>query len=218
MPKPQIDYRKLRLHNLNSPQYRHLHLLWGWAVFFLLYYLTENFIPAESCHVIHCPLDDRIPFHAFFVIFYVGWYLLIVLSLGYFLFYSVKSFKRLQTYIIIVQALAMVVYIVYPSRQDLRPEIFPRENFLTAILGLLYGIDTNTCVFPSLHAAISIGIASTWIREKQVSGWLKGAIVVFCLMVCLSVAFVKQHSVLDIFAAIPVCMVAEWFVFLRKKK
>lgn len=218
MPKPQIDYRKLRLHNLNSPQYRHLHLLWGWAVFFLLYYLTENFIPAESCHVIHCPLDDSIPFHAFFVIFYVGWYLLIVLSLGYFLFYSVDSFKRLQTYIIIVQALAMVIYILYPSRQDLRPESFPRDTILTGLVALLYRIDTPTGVCPSLHVAISVAIASVWLREDSAKPLLKAGITLFCFGVCLSVAFVKQHSVIDILAAIPICLVAEWFVFLRKKK
>ena len=127
MPKPQVDYRKLRLYNLNSPQYRHLHLLWGWVVYFILYALTENLIPAESCHVIHSPLDDRIPFNEWFVILYTGWYFLILLSLGYFLLYNVKSFKRLQTYIIIVQALAMIIYILYPSRQDLRPESFPKR-------------------------------------------------------------------------------------------
>ena len=37
-------------------------------------------------------------------------------------------------------------------------------------------------------------------------------------MICISVAFVKQHSVVDIFAAIPMCLFAEWFVFFRKKK
>jgi hypothetical protein len=37
-------------------------------------------------------------------------------------------------------------------------------------------------------------------------------------MVCLSVCFVKQHSVLDVAGAVPVCLVAEWFVFLRKKQ
>jgi len=218
MPKPQVDYRKLRLHNLNTPTYRHLHLLWGWVVYFILYALTENLIPAENCHVIHSPLDDSIPVNEFFVIFYVGWYLLIVLSLGYFLLYSVKSFKRLQTYIIIVQALAMVIYILYPSRQDLRPEIFPRDNILTDLVALLYTIDTPTGVCPSLHVAISVAIASAWLREDSAKPLLKAGITLFCFGVCLSVAFVKQHSVIDILAAIPICLVAEWFVFLRKKK
>ena len=217
MRKLQVDYRKLRLSNIGTPEYRHLLLLLGWVGYFILYFLTENLVPRESCHVIHSPLDDLIPFHEGVVIFYVGWYVLIVLSLGYFLLYSVQSFKHLQTYIIITQILAMVVYIVYPSRQELRPEVFPRENVLTWIMGVIYSIDTNTGVLPSLHVAYSVGIASTWLRERSAKPWLKVFITLFCLGVCISVAFVKQHSVLDIFAAIPVCMVAEWFVFFRKK-
>lgn len=218
MRKPVIDYRKLRLHNLNTPQFRHLKLLLGWVGYFVLYILTENLIPAEHCHVIHSPLDDLIPFHEGFVLFYVGWYVLIVLSLGYFLLYNVESFRNLQTYIIVTQVLAMIVYIVYPSRQELRPEAFPRENVLTWIMGIIYSVDTNTGVFPSLHVAYSLGIASTWLREKSVKPWVRALITLFCLGVCLSVAFVKQHSVLDILAAIPVCMIAEWFVFFRKSK
>ena len=218
MRKPVVDYRKLRLQNLNSPEFCHLKLLLGWVGYFVLYFLTEQLIPAESCHVIHSPLDDIIPFHEFFVIFYVGWYVLIVGSLLYFLLYNVQNFRNLQTYIIITQILAMIVYVVYPSRQDLRPEVFPRENLLTAIMGLIYRFDTNTGVLPSLHVAYSVGIASTWLREKSVPGWVRGVICLFCLGVCLSVAFVKQHSVLDIFAAIPVCLFAEWFVFFRKRR
>lgn len=217
MKTPQVDYRKLRLSNINSPEYAHLKLLLGWVGYFLLYFLTENLIPPEKCHLIHSPLDDRIPFREFFAIFYVGWYGLIVLSLGYFLLYSVQSFKNLQTYIIVTQVLAMVVYIVYPSCLDLRPAVLPRENLLTALMELIYRIDTSTGVFPSLHVAISVGIASAWLREKSAKTWLKAAITVFCLGVCVSVAFVKQHSVLDIFGAIPVCAIAEWFVFFRKK-
>ena len=217
MKNPVVDYRRLRLNNLNTPEFSHLKLLLGWVGYFTLYFLTENLIPAENCHVIHSTLDDMIPFNEFFVIFYVGWYVLIVISLGYFLLYSVQSFRNLQTYIIITQILAMAVYILYPSRQDLRPDVFPRENILTAIMGLISRFDTNTGVLPSLHVAYSMGIASTWLREKSASPLVKTIITVFSLMVCISVAFVKQHSVLDIFAAIPVCLVAEWFVFFRKK-
>ena len=218
MKQPQVDYRKLRLHNLNSPQYRHLYLLLGWVGYFILYFLTESRIPAEICHVIHSPLDDRIPFHEGFVIFYVGWYGLIVGSLLYFLLYNVQSFKNLQTYLIITQLLAVIIYIVYPSRQELRPEVFPRENILTRIMECIYRLDTNTGVLPSFHVACSVGIASTWLREKSVKTPVRILLTLFCLGVCLSVVFVKQHSVLDILAAIPVCLVAEWFVFWRKKR
>lgn len=217
MARPPIDYRRLRLHNLNTPEFSHLKLLLGWVVYFALYLLTENGIPADRCHVIHCALDDRIPFCEFFAVFYVGWYGLILLSLGYFLLYSVHSFRNLQTYFIVAQLLAMAVYILYPSRHELRPEVFPRENVLTAVMEAIYRIDTPTGICPSLHVAMSLGIASTWLREKSAKPWIKAAIAVFCLLVCVSVAFVKQHSVIDILAAVPVCLFAEWFVFHRKR-
>lgn len=217
MKKPMVDYRTLRLHNLNSPEFSHLKLLLGWVGYFVLYLLTENLIPAEKCYPVHCRLDDLIPFCEWFTIPYVSWYFLIIGSLGYFLLYSVESFKCLQTYIIITQVLAMAVYIIFPNRQDLRPEVFPRENILTQLIGFIYSFDTNTGVCPSLHVGYSLGIASTWLREKSASRGWKLFVTIWIVLICISVAFVKQHSVVDIFAAIPVCIVAEWFVFYRKK-
>ena len=196
----------------------HLYLLWGWVGFFLLYALTENLIPLDRCHLIHVALDDRIPFREEFAVFYVGWYGLIVLSLGWFLRYSIDSFRKLQTYIIITQAIAMVVYILYPSYQNLRPEVFPRENILTDVMAFLYRIDTPTGVCPSLHVAVSVGIASTWLREKKANPWVKAGIAIFCVGVCMSVLFVKQHSIVDVLAAIPLCLIAEWFVFHKKRR
>lgn len=216
--KPVVDYRKLRLSNITSPEYSHLLLLLGWIGYFILYFLTENLIPPEKCYSMHCALDDLIPFHEGFIIPYVFWYVLIVVSLGYFLLYHVESFKRLQTYIIITQVVAMAAYILFPSRQDLRPAVFPRENVLTSIVAYLYAFDTNTGVCPSLHVAYSLGIASTWVKEKGVPRWIKALIVAIVALICISVAFVKQHSVLDILAAIPVGMLAEYLVFWKTRK
>lgn len=198
-------------------QYNHLLYLLGWVGYFLLYFLTENLIPYEKCYPIHCWLDDVIPFCEFFVIPYVGWYLLIIVSLIYFALYNPDNFKNMNKYIIITQILAMIIYIVFPNRQDLRPDVFVRNNIFTNIMGVLYQIDTCTGVCPSLHVAISIGIASTWLREKSASRGCKTFIVVFCALVCISVAFVKQHSVIDIFAAFPVCFIAEYITFIRPK-
>jgi len=215
MRKPVVDYKKLRFSNLTSPQYRHLLLLLGWVVYFAAYFLTENLIPAEKCNVVWHPLDDVIPFNEWFVIPYVGWYILIVVSLGYFLLYNVENFKGLQTYIIVTQAIAVVWYIVWPSRQDLRPDLdtLGRENVFTWIMSIIYSQDTNTGVCPSLHVAYSLGIASAWLKEKDAAWYVKTIVVIFVILVCLSVAFTKQHSVVDIFAAIPVCLAAEIIAF-----
>lgn len=213
MKKPMVDYRSFRLSKVTQPQFRHLLLLLGWVGYFLLYLLTENLIPAERCTPVHMWLDDVIPFCEVFVIPYVFWYLLIVISLGYFLLYNVDSFKRLQIFIIVTQVVAMAIYILFPSRQDLRPTEFPRDNFLTQIVAFLYSFDTNTGVCPSLHVAYSIGIASVWVKEKGVcKGW-KAFVVASAAVICLSTMFVKQHSAVDFFAALPVCLLAEAVVY-----
>lgn len=213
MKKPTVDYSGFKLSKINDPKFSHLKLLIGWIGYFALYFLTERLIPVESCNVIHSSIDDIIPFCEMFVIPYVFWYFLIVISLLYFLMYNVDSFKKLQTYIIITQIIAMAIYIIYPNCQNLRPEVFPRDNFLTDCIGLLYAVDTNTGVCPSLHCAYSIGIASVWLRERNVSKWWKIFVVVAVVLICLSTMFIKQHSVIDFLVAIPVCLVAEIIVF-----
>ena len=209
MKKPVVDYRSFRLRKLNTPQFSHLKLLLGWVVYFVLYFLTENLIPAERCTPVHMWLDDHIPFCEWFLIPYVFWYGLIVFSLGWFLLYDVRSFRRLQTYIIVTQLVAMAVYILFPTRQDLRPTEFPRDNFLTECIAFLYRFDTNTGVCPSLHVAYSLGIASVWLRRKETPVPGKLLVVVAVVLICLSTMFIKQHSAVDFFAALPVCLLAE---------
>lgn len=209
MKKPVVDYRKFRLSKINDPQFSHLMYLFGWVGYFAMYILTEKFIPAKTCYVVHSPLDDIIPFCEIFVIPYVFWYLLIVISLLYFALYNTDSFKKLMTFIIVTQVVAMAIYIIFPNRQDLRPDVFPRDNILTQLVSLIYSVDTNTNVCPSLHVGYSIAIASAWLKEKGVSVWWKIFVAVIAVIICMSTTFIKQHSVVDACVAIPMCVLAE---------
>ena len=126
--------------------------------------------------------------------------------------------KKLSKYIIITQIIAMAVYIAFPNMQDLRPAVYPRDNFLTDIVAFIQAFDTNTNVCPSLHVGYSLGIASAWLREKSASAKTKVFVVVAVILVCLSTMFIKQHSVIDCFAAIPMCIFAELVVFRNEWK
>ena len=217
MKRPTVDYSELRLSTLNEPRYAHVKLLAGWVAYFLLYFLTENLIPAGRCHVMHCALDDVIPFNEGFLIFYCYWYFLVAGSLLWFFLYDVKSFKRLQIYIIITQAVAMIAYIVWPSVQQLRPASFERDNALTRLMAFIYDFDTPTGVCPSLHVAYSMGIASAWCHKKDASRGWKAFMVLSAVIISISTTFVKQHSVVDVLAAIPVGLLAEYLVFGRTR-
>lgn len=213
MKKPVIDYREFRLSRINEPRFSHLKLLLGWVGYFIAYFLTENLIPLEKCTPVHCRLDDVIPFCEYFVIAYVFWYFLIVLSLLYFMLYNIDSFRRLSIFIIVTQVIATIIYIAFPNRQDLRPMEFVRDNIFTRILGWIYAFDTSSNVCPSLHVAYSIGIASVWLKMKDVHPVWKTFVAIAVAVICISVAFVKQHSAVDILVALPVCLIAEIIVY-----
>lgn len=210
MRKPVVDYRQFRLSKLKDPQFYHLLFLLGWVGYFLLYFITERFIPRGECHLIHSRLDDIIPFCEYFVVPYVFWYLLIVITLIWFALYNPNGFKYFMTFIIVTQVGAMVVYIAFPNYQDLRPTNLEADNFFKWIVSNIYKVDTDTNVCPSLHVAYSIGIASAWLKEKVgVNVLWKVFVVIAVILICLSTAFIKQHSVVDAFAAIPLCILAE---------
>ena len=209
LKKKPVDYSGFSLRRLNEPRFSHVKLLGGWIFYFTMYFITENLIPREACHPIHCVLDDLIPFNEFFLIFYVGWYALVFGALAYTLFFDVPKFRKLQIFIIITQVIAMTCYVIYPSRQDLRPEVFERQNVLTALMAFIYSFDTSTGVCPSLHVGYSLGILSVALKDRELGAGWKALLGFVVLMICLAVCFVKQHSALDVFWALPMCLVAE---------
>ena len=210
---PVVDYREFRLSRLNEPRFAHVKLLGGWIIYLALYFLTERLIPVSRCHLIHSALDDVIPFNEFFLIFYCYWYIYLIGSLLWFFLYDLRAFKRLQVFIMITQAVAMTAYILWPSVQDLRPAAFERDNLLTRLMAFIYAFDTPTGVCPSLHVAYSIGIASVWCHQRDASRGWKAFMVVSAVLISISTAFVKQHSVVDILVALPVGALAEGLVF-----
>ena len=54
MNKQPYDYSGFSLTRLNEPRFAHVKLLGGWIVYFVLYFITENLIPASRCHPVHC--------------------------------------------------------------------------------------------------------------------------------------------------------------------
>ncbi len=215
MARKPYDYSGFSLRRLGEPRFSHALLLLGWVYYLVMYLLTENLIAPERCHVVHCALDDLIPFHEGFVVFYAGWYLYVFIALAYSFFYNVEGFRRLQRFIIVTQVAAMLCYIVWPSIQLLRPEVFPRDNFFSRVLGGIYRIDTPTGVCPSLHVGYSLGVVSVALKDRELPPFWKAAVVFFAVGVCLAVVFVKQHSCLDVLAALPLGLLAEALVYGR---
>ena len=103
--KPETDYRRLKLNNITSPEYRHIFMLLYWPVFGFLFWCAEKLFPAASYYVVYTPLDSLIPFCELFVFPYVLWYFFLIGIHIYTFFYDVESFKKLMKYIIFTYTL-----------------------------------------------------------------------------------------------------------------
>ena len=206
---PAVDYRAFRLRKINDEAYRHLKLLLYWPVYGLLFLYVERFCPVASYHVMHCVLDDKIPFCEFFLVFYVSWYVLIVGIHLYTLLYDVDTFCRYSKFLCVSMTMSTAIFLLYPSCQDLRPDQFPRDNFLSRVMGFLYTVDTPTNVFPSEHV---IGALAALIAAAHTEGLRKPGrllpLTVLTVLICASTLFLKQHSALDVLGALPICIIS----------
>ena len=213
------DYRQFRLRKLNTPEFSHIKLLLFWPVFGLAFLALERFRPHAAYHVMHCALDDAIPFSEWALIPYLLWFVYLIGALAYTFFQDVPAFRRMMRFVIVTYTAATVVYFIYPTQQLLRPEAFAHDNALTRAVAWFYTFDTNTNVCPSLHVIGSMAaFFAFWyapIFSKR--GW-RIASTVAAFFISISTVFMKQHSILDVAAAIPLCAIGYYFAYVRTPK
>lgn len=203
---PVVDYRTFRLRKLNTPPFSHLKLLLFWPIFGLLFAFVERVGVTQAYTPVHCFLDDLIPFCEWFLLPYLFWFIYLVGIHAYTLLWDVKSFRKMMYFIILTYGVTMVIYLLFPTCQELRPETFARDNILTRFTAKFYAFDTNTNVCPSIHVIGSVAVmAAAWhSRHFSTAGW-RWAFTAMTVLISISTVFMKQHSVLDVFAAIPIC-------------
>lgn len=209
-------YRDLKFKTITSVKYRHLFLLLFWPVYLTLFVLTEKYV--TPIYNVYSPLDDFIPFCELFVIPYVLWYAFLAFVSIYTLFFDIPSFKKFYTFLCVTSVITFAIYILFPNMQNLRPDTFVRDNILVDVMKNLYEVDTNTNVCPSIHVVFSIGMLFTlWNSKHFRSALWRTVSVVITTLICLATVFLKQHSVIDIFAGVLLSVVAFPFVFLKEK-
>jgi len=135
------------------------------------------------------------------------------------LFYDIDAFKRMMKYIIITYSAAIIIYLIFPTCQELRPAEFERDNILIRVITGFYQFDTNTNVCPSIHVLGSIAVMEAALWSKQInSKGIKAAFVIMAVLICLSTVFMKQHSIIDLFAALPICYIAHFLCYRKPKQ
>ena len=206
---PVVDYRKLRINNICSSEYRHLLWLIYWGVFGVMFYYAEHYYPVKEYLSVYCIIDDYIPFCELFVIPYMFWFVFLLGIHVYTLFYDIDAFRKLIKYIVITYTAALVLFFIIPTCQELRPDEFARDNFLVRFMQGFYEFDTNTNVCPSLHVIGSMAVLSSALnieRFKTVPWRL--FFIISAVLISISTVFLKQHSIIDVIVAIPICALA----------
>jgi len=217
MKSAAVDYKKLRLNNISTDEFSHLKLLLYWPMFGLLFIFVERLYPASHYYVMHCRIDDLIPFCEWFLIPYLFWFVYLVGMHVFTLLYDVDTFKRMMKYIIITYSITIIIYLIFPTCQELRPTQTERDNILTRFIVSFYKFDTNTNVCPSIHVIGSLAVMEAALWSGQIkSKWIKAAFVITALLICASTVFLKQHSVIDLIAALPICIFAHFLCYRKR--
>ena len=206
-------YRDFNFKNITSPKYRHLFLILFLPVYLTLFFLTEKYV--TPIYKVYTPLDDLIPVCEFFVIPYVLWYALLAFVSIYTLLFDIPSFKKFYIFLSVTCVITFATYIIFPNQQNLRPTEFMRDNIFVDVMKNLYSIDTNTNVCPSIHVIFSIGMLfAVWNSKHFSSALWRTVWIMITVSICLATVFLKQHSVVDIFAGVLLCALVFPFVFL----
>lgn len=189
-----------------------------WPAYILCFVGLEFLTEGKQFHLVHCFLDDMIPFCEWFVIPYLTWHPLIAIVLLYTLINETENFRKLSRYFILTFTVTMVIYMIYPTRLELRPETVPEMFLLSDIINFVYTVDTPENVCPSLHIIGMIGMfVWSWDARGKASLFWKIVMIVATVLIVLSTLFMKQHSVVDVIVALPISFIG-WLLCFRGKE
>ena len=178
-----------------------------YSIFYLsVFHYLESNVPLRSI-LVHCRLDDLIPFCKYAVIPYFAWFVWIPFTLFYLLWKAPREdFWRLCLPLFSGMTIALACYAVLPTALDLRPYWVPGSDIFAQTVRFLYRTDTATNVCPSIHVFNSVTLALAYHHCARLRGrkwlWVRVSADLLCVSIILSTMLLKQHSVIDVMGGI----------------
>ena len=149
----------------------------GFFIVWFLYfqYLEKNvsfFIPTNLS------IDDRIPFLPVFIIPYLIWFVYVGITYLYFYKKDNDTFIKMAKFISIGMTIFLIICTFFPNGLDnFRIPIEDPSN--------LFGVTIAICHYQGF-------------KHKKM---IRLFCIILCILICLSTLFLKQHSLLDVFAS-----------------
>ncbi len=155
---------------------------------------------SEKVYSLVTVLDDKIPFESFFIIPYLTWYIVIIAGLLWLLFKDNKLYISSISTMVIGMLISFVVYSVFQTTVP-RPEVLGQDIF-SRLTRMVYHMDNPYNAFPSIHVITSYAIFKASNRLKRESRKTSIFFRILSMSVIISTLFVKQHTLMDVFAGI----------------
>lgn len=187
---------------INMIKQKKIFYLGFFIVWFLYFqYLEKNvsfFIPTNLS------IDDRIPFLPVFIIPYLIWFVYVGITYLYFYKKDNDTFIKMAKFISIGMTIFLIICTFFPNGLDnFRIPIEDPSNLFETLTYYMQLHDTSTNVFPSIHVYNSLGItiAICHYQGFKHKKMIRLFCIILCILICLSTLFLKQHSLLDVFAS-----------------
>lgn len=184
---------------------RHLIPIAVWFVIYMGLFGFLEIVPPKDVHLIHCALDDRIPNMAIFIYPYMSWFPYIVVCAAL----AIKNlddrqFKKAVLVLTTGMNIFLFISYVWPTGLDFRESIVYDLHTLSGnLLKFVQTVDTPKSVFPSMHVYVTLVLQYTLeMQKKLVPAWGIWVGRVLAVLIVLSTMFTKQHSAVDVTAAI----------------
>ncbi|HNW04200.1 MAG TPA: phosphatase PAP2 family protein [Oscillospiraceae bacterium] len=186
-------------------------------LYMLSYFITEALVGENADYwVSYLPLDDKIPFLEWFVPIYYFWALCLLTVGLYLLVKDGAGFKKFMISLFGGMGASLLICLLFPNGQNLRPEVFPRENLFTEMVRIIYSLDTCTNVFPSMHVVGAVAGVGAVFHSAALRRFRLPA-VALCALICASTVCLKQHSILDVYGGVALGAALWWIVYRKKK-
>jgi len=186
---------------------RDMMMMLYWIPYLLIFKKLE--ISNKSYHIIESSIDNIIPFISVFVYPYLFWFVYMAICIVYLFIYDKKVYRHLMIFIILGYSLGLIVFMIYPSVQNLRVDLTGIQSLSVQLVNYIYGLDTNTNVCPSIHVIGALGAMLIMLRTDLMKNNTKMKVlnIIVGISICLSTMFIKQHSFIDVSFGIVITLV-----------
>lgn len=184
-----------------------------YLVFYLSFFslLERSIVPTV---IFHCALDDMIPFVKYAIIPYYLWFVWIVCTLFWLLWFAPKKeFWRLCLPLFAGMTLSLMFCAVVPNGVSLRPAAIEGNDIFATLVRGLWSADTSTNVCPSIHVfnslTLDMAFQRTTLLSKPKYRFVRWGAHLLDVAIVASTMLLKQHSVIDVVCGIVLALVLD---------